>query len=1416
MSHRATSTLSTNRYQEYKLYAVNFHTNSLNSILYEFKKRVETGIRRRVFIIDIEEEAKQLALKVRNTKRFDNYSVTMSAIERCLAEYKRTSRIIADEKKFSLIDFWLENLNVPTGLFKQQQAAHHPQRKSSKKLQPKTPTKSPTRMTRKGSKFAMAKKKSVMTFASCPQLMPKAHNRVGRPAPLSKKRYIEDEPEFSKIFIILIGDMDNEFYVKLLSANQPLQAIVHFLPEESAYDLLIPHPETKQLIASTIEEIQVDIFEMRALALTKPAGYMQHYLPVISRCLAEKYTHQIYDQLSHYLYDIELLLDQYEKYYLEPFHIIDVEMPLTVQVEGLREVAESLALQGSYLRVPLPAIASDLATVAIYFEGLLNQIAQRLRKLTPQQAQLSTLPYKQASAIDLNQDLRDVYATAFDSILKVKHFERICVAANNLLLHELLLYTDVSSFETIHYTSLEYNSIRAYVDNACMKRSFKIQLFDDLSERDFFQLPFYAKLYFGENTVKQHLQLCLAEYSVCEVDEITPGSKLYHFKRAYNEVNEEQQVVVLPSPLCFRDFTLFQMEEFLEALITPEMIRQYERNFTTMSFLKQSKRDKDIQGLDLSIFIRPTSLKWKKILAYMEARMTQGSNPTLLPQLKSTELSLRPNPSNLESKPGLPVNHHLLQGYNLENVRQEIQIKSSKYFFEEGGLELYEERWCFTDMNKNLLFKVNDILFNIFRPRFWNTSISPNLRFTNKNNVSVRILNTVEECSKVVINYPNGLAIYHNETQVQQEWYTVDTVNSEKRRVFVPEGAVIVYYQGEDLITVLRYNGEIYRLYQYEFVEGEEEAFNETTEDLDSSIKIEQRDSTATRRTQRDSKKVSIATQDKSKDRLKEDSKEKSKSRENNTRKSTARSKSSQRSIVLEKRVKPKTPKQLLIESIDNELRFLNELTNKYGLKYLHLIVTTSMGLIVNLTHRGKAYRGHTAPTLEWHDYFMNESYAQRGDGVRMIWTADALKCYHDDGTLFVTRMEENVELFTFNTDTGITVSSSHIEEEYTAEVSDLLLASFAFLISAVKMLIRFFYLQMSQILKDVQDSKSSTPIDQQKQNSPYTRATTSHKTVKKSGEIEESQLNSTSTRSKTYSNMSHYFVSGEAEEAGKSDDPAYVTTRHASFQMIHKKYAEVLIELYEVPINDIVISINAIDGISTFIYKVLPVIENIHLDYTDYTELPRFGATIGDSIVGSTIRRTIQTTKIGSIHTEGSDLHASVDGNTVEQEVLVQTVVKVSFGSALKISTTEDACELAMELQRYEVDNAKVRDKLDIRFDYQKNITDLFQYFIDRISNFKNYQKPKSSEFYFLEHQNEHCHVTGYRFLCNLPPPLEYNFSAGNTFTELRKLKNIDELMTNEYPWFDNDMKKFPRFPLKRERVPPINETFPLVLLSK
>ncbi|XP_036327464.1 uncharacterized protein LOC118740078 [Rhagoletis pomonella] len=1374
-------------YRDYKLYAINFHTNSLYSIRDEFKKRVQSGMRRRVMIIDLEEEAKMLALKVRNTKRFDDFTVATEAIERCRREYMQASKKIADEQKFSLIDFWMENLNVPTGatLSKNGIAA-------SKKGQAKSPNvpEKPNRPQNraKGSNTAL-ENKSVISLPVCPQLAPKQHNTIGRPPLLSKKLYIQDEPENSKLYIVLVGDMDNDFYVKLLSNNQPLQAIVHFLPEECGYDVLLPHPETKELLAKTLEEIQLDIFEMRAFAITKPSGYMQHYLPVISRCLAEKYTQQIYDQLSHYLYDIELLQQQYLRYYIEPFQITNVAMPQDVNVEGLKEIAESLAMQGTYLTAPLPAMASDGATITIYLEGLLNQIAQRARKLTPQQAQLTTLPYKSTSQIDLDGELRDIYNTAFDSILKVKHFERLCIAANNRLLHELLLYTNTDSFETIHYTSLEYNAMRTYMDATCRKNFRKVQAFDELADRDFYLLPYYAKLYFGENVVNDHILNWLSEYSSYVVDEIMPGCKLYHFKCVYNEVSEEQQVVLLPSPLCFRDFTLFQMEEFLDALVTPEMIKARHKEIyaPTQSFVERSKVEKTVKGLDMSIFIRPTSLKRQKVEAYMGNQMRQVAGPTPIPELNPREKTTLNGSVNEIEKPGLPRDHPLLKGYNLEDIRQEIQIKNSRYYFEEGGLELYEERWCFTDMNKNLIFKVNGNVFNIFRPRFWNTCISPCLRFTNKNNVAVRVLNKEAECAKVVINYPNGLAIYHNETYVEQEWHTQETVNREKRRMYIPEGAVIVHYQNEDLIMVLRYNGEVYRLYQYELAEGEEEAIDEMTEEQDSSTKIELRDSTAnketTRRIQQDSKREKEAGYEEAKGTVQETDKAKSKNGKAAlkesvlARGSAVSAKKNKTSMVpeLEEPVMRKSAKKLLIESIDNELRFLSELLNKYGLKYLHLIVTTSMGFIVNLTRRGKVYRGHSQPTLEWHDYFANESYAQRADGVRMIWTVDSLKCYHEDGTLLITTLAEKIELFSFDADTALTLSSSHLEEEYGGEDIDDLLTS--------------------HILIDSRHSKG-TSLTGKADTKPA---------------IASPHI---------FPTLSQYLVNGgEGEEGGRVEDPSYVTYRMASFNMLHKKYAEVNFELYEVPVNDIVISITAIDGICAYMYKVIPVIDGQHVD--EYMEIPNFTTIIGDSATGNTqkhLQAHISTvhTKSSSFHTDGIELHTSVDlDQTIEQDIIVQTVVKVNWGNDFTVSTTEDACELTMDLERCDAAMGKVRDTLEIHFDYMKNITDLFQYFVDQISKFKNYQRPDSREFYFLEHQNEDCHVTGLRFVSDLPKPTEYSFSASNTFTELKKLQNINELMTNDYPWFVNDMKKFPRFTLKRERVPSISETFPLVLTA-
>ena len=59
------------------------------------------------------------------------------------------------------------------------------------------------------------------------------------------------------------------------------------------------------------------------------------------------------------------------------------------------------------------------------------------------------------------------------------------------------------------------------------------------------------------------------------------------------------------------------------------------------------------------------------------------------------------------------------------------------------------------------------------------------------------------------------------------------------------------------------------------------------------------------------------------------------------------------------------------------------------------------------LYHFDQISAGPACTIKEWRDYFANEDYCERSDGVKMIWTKDCFKCYHKDGTLFTTRTEE-------------------------------------------------------------------------------------------------------------------------------------------------------------------------------------------------------------------------------------------------------------------------------------------------------------------------------------------------------------------------------------------------------------------------
>ena len=81
------------------------------------------------------------------------------------------------------------------------------------------------------------------------------------------------------------------------------------------------------------------------------------------------------------------------------------------------------------------------------------------------------------------------------------------------------------------------------------------------------------------------------------------------------------------------------------------------------------------------------------------------------------------------------------------------------------------------------------------------------------------------------------------------------------------------------------------------------------------------------------------------------------------------------------------------------------------------------------------------------------------------------------------------------------------------------------------------------------------------------------------------------------------------------------------------------------------------------------------------------------------------------------------------------------------------------------------------------------------------------------------YCNRTGFEFLTALPPTTQYCCQRNNVLTELKPVITMNKLMSNNYDWHQNDLKKFPRFKeLKKwgEVAPKREIDFPYVLSAK
>ena len=659
----------------------------------------------------------------------------------------------------------------------------------------------------------------------------------------------------------------------------------------------------RNFIMNAIQHINTSIYQLRQMKTLKPVGIFFHSLPVISTCLATKYTANIFDQFTWITYDVETLQKQYELYYYQPFQMTNVEMPEDVDIKQLYHVAETLSLQGHFLTSSSPKYGSDFGTIAFYLNSLLNVCG--LPDIVWKHYKLKSVHPGHSVTVSL-------FKNSFANVTKFDKFERLIVDDNNKLLMDMLQFTNIDKFRDIHDCCRDYDVFRKYIIDLhkmeCSNNGSSIELIKS------FVLPKYFKYYANKDCNFQRIHQLMEEYDDYQIDDIEPGYKLYTFKKIYNSLIEKDGLEIIPTRLCFRDFTLFQMEEFLLNL-TPK---------PNADDLNGSQKGVGIMDINENIFIRRNSLKAAKLqMAPSHGSLKKTASKSTLEKRSSQTTSTLTEDENF----GLPTNHRLLKGYNLEDVLQEIKFKTSKFNYRYGFVQLYEERWCFQDMNKQLKLDFNDtsIIFNT--PRYRDECLDKSVYLVTKNDISIRILNEPREYNKIILNYPNGLSIYYqNYHNCEQKWISDECSSKEQRRIYTPYGCIIVYFKSNDMILIMRYNGEIYQLLQYELEAEEEQSLN--TEVLTSFQ--DQSSGIIDTKAQGD---AAFSNKRSSKDT-------------NQTRISSHKIRRSRKSTAID----PLSLKSI----IHDELRYLEFLIDAYELNYLHLIVTNTQGKRVTINRKGK------------------------------------------------------------------------------------------------------------------------------------------------------------------------------------------------------------------------------------------------------------------------------------------------------------------------------------------------------------------------------------------------------------------------------------------------------------------------------
>ncbi|KAH8273951.1 hypothetical protein KR044_004947 [Drosophila immigrans] len=1385
----------------YDIYCMNFYDKSLAGVRNEYVNQIKIGLRRFLFVIDLEEEIRKAQYTNEQNSRVsklkkqvsidpiptDRMPLVLLRIQGCLEDYEKVEKRIEAENSFSLLKYFQRNTPADIKL-KFINITNQKDKAGMDSKRAKPPAKSKeTTDTLSRSKIA------------CFGVTSKEHHKVGKGRPLSQRPYIKDQPQVTSILILIIGQLDNDFYQTLLSYSLPLRGIIHFLPEDCAYDVLVPRPRRLRERRECIENIQREIHSLRKRSATKQVGIFQQHLPQMSMCQATKFAGDIFSQMTWFIYDTQTLYEQYAEFYVKPYNEINIKMSPTASMQDSYNLANSLSLAGHYLQQDIPGVHDDDATIYLYLESLLNTFGSPKEVMTEMEVLLLGNPSSLMQTRVL--DKLKVYANAFKSIVKLVKTERLFIEQANPLLNSIVSYMDQKLMRNIYHACLDYNILRRYFNLA------NLEYTPYINEVEPKRLPKFAKLYLTDDSVTQRIVQLIDEFENYKIEELQPNVKLYKFKRRMNEVFEHQKDVILPSRLCFRDFTLYNAQEFLKDLVTPEMfegsIDSPQDPLSHISSVYSDVRETikpfgqcpNVRYMIApSVFIRPKSLKANRLAEQLKAKEKEkdrqsfratkgqkeninGSNSNIRSNTSRHKSTVITNGTDGSSKEqysyiGLGPDHPLLKGYNLDDTLQTIKTKTSKYHFEEGHLKLYQEKWNFRQTNKYVNIEINKQLIHLTNERGNMNQISNNIRIQTTNGVHLRIRPNSEECAKAVLNYPNGLSLYCHDTHAEHLWSGHQSEQNESRRICTPYGCVIVFYNDNDTVVIMRYNGEVYRLYSYPDVMGEEEGEAEETSEFVNACSTQSTYHTYKPLSKENVKKSSSVPRKRTKKANKTSSANRESAGAEPKAKKSIHSNSSTSSQTLAVKSAKAQVREMrlnqtaaLFASIDNELKFLDSMMAMFGFTYVHLKLTTSLGSVVHVQGPRKIYCAKPIRVTEWHDYFANESYAMRDDGVRMIWTHDTLRCYHSDGTVINTTTAEGVDM-------GV------VEDEIDKQIS----------------------------------SSSSHKIRLNKIGSSSLQSDLIYINVIETGDT----IKSTEPKQKNFA-IDEFLEEGEVEDQ-QFYDYSFVTFNIDTHMMLHKSYASTQFSSLNFNLTELQMEtkVMAVDNLQFRIYPMTNTnnpIGDIRQSGSNKLDENNFKKIFKDGSLSSEADPD-EWTRTTDPKSPPRDPKFSCTGVEVDLSNIYMTIEGDNF--LLRTQLQRFGCNENADLYHFIFYvSFNIRANIELNLNFEQNLSTVFRNWVEMFHQFVGCACPKYKTTYFVESLSHDCRKKGFELFKTIPPLGEYNFCAGNYFLDPEELKYVHARMVQHFKWYKEDMGKFPRFQ-KETKKPPTILDFPAVLTTK